>query len=422
MKPALEFCLNLYAPIFIVALGLVTPVLQGQCQPLGETPQPAATEGNTTKVGPATPPFYDEPQFTVAGVTDPTNLGGHGADTIVRTKESLARDTASLGRTATPAAQPAESGTPYTRVRAYADAGQYERARESLREGFAGNKLAQMSPADQAALHHLRGEIEEKLNNPVQAAREFQRAAELEASESNVFDWGAELLLHRAPEPAAEVFARGRRLFPRSVRMLAGLGVAWYARGSYDQAAGSLCQASDLNPSDASPYLFLGKIMAAGAEQSEGVAQRLQRFARLQPDNSQANYFYALSLWKQRGVAGDSKTLERVESLLQKAVLLDPRFALGHLQLGIIYSERKDFPRAIAAYQEAAQADPGLPEPHYRLAQALKRTGETEKSQAELRLYEQTSKDAQEQIARQRKELQQFVVKSGAPGPTDPPR
>src|SRR5882762_8942700 len=44
------------------------------------------------------PEFFDEPQFTVAGVTDPTNLGGHGSDTTVRTRESLAKATATLGR------------------------------------------------------------------------------------------------------------------------------------------------------------------------------------------------------------------------------------------------------------------------------------------------------------------------------------
>ncbi|MGC2182280.1 MAG: carboxypeptidase-like regulatory domain-containing protein, partial [Terriglobales bacterium] len=36
------------------------------------------------------PEFFDEPQFTVAGVTDGTNLGGHGSNAVVRTKESLA--------------------------------------------------------------------------------------------------------------------------------------------------------------------------------------------------------------------------------------------------------------------------------------------------------------------------------------------
>ena len=44
----------------------------------------------------AAPEFFDEPQFTVAGVTDGTNLGGHGSNVVVRTKDSLAKDIASL--------------------------------------------------------------------------------------------------------------------------------------------------------------------------------------------------------------------------------------------------------------------------------------------------------------------------------------
>ena len=47
------------------------------------------------------PEFFDEPQFTVAGVTDGTNLGGHGSNAVVRTKESLARDIASLSASVT---------------------------------------------------------------------------------------------------------------------------------------------------------------------------------------------------------------------------------------------------------------------------------------------------------------------------------
>src|SRR5882724_7134404 len=41
--------------------------------------------------------YSDEPQFTVAGVTDPSNVGGHGSNVTLPTKEALARETASLG-------------------------------------------------------------------------------------------------------------------------------------------------------------------------------------------------------------------------------------------------------------------------------------------------------------------------------------
>ena len=50
------------------------------------------------------PEFFDEPAFTVAGVTDTTNLGGHGSNTIVRSKESLAREAATLSQESTPSA------------------------------------------------------------------------------------------------------------------------------------------------------------------------------------------------------------------------------------------------------------------------------------------------------------------------------
>ena len=59
------------------------------------------------------------------------------------------------------------------------------------------------------------GDVEEKLGNSLEAVREYQRAAELNPSEANLFDWGTELLIHRAFEPATEVFNEGNRLFPQ---------------------------------------------------------------------------------------------------------------------------------------------------------------------------------------------------------------
>ena len=42
--------------------------------------------------------FFDQPQFTVSGVTDTSNLGGHGSNVVVKTREGLAKDAASLGK------------------------------------------------------------------------------------------------------------------------------------------------------------------------------------------------------------------------------------------------------------------------------------------------------------------------------------
>ncbi len=423
------------------------------------------------KPGGGAPEFFDEPQFTVAGVTDGTNLGGHGSNTIVRTKESLAKEIASLSgagskrlpgdlkpatdvddgslRKAAERApedfkanhragkvllangkavealaylerasqlKPDDYENAYLLALAYADAGQYQHARtnaralltaqEETRQGLAQRDQLQK---DQAELHHLLGDIEEKSGNPLEAVREYQRAAELDLSEPYLFDWGSELLLHRAIEPAIEVFGRGNRLFPRSARMLVGLGVAWYSNGSYDQAAQRLCEASDLSPGDPKAYLFLGKIQSVETTQSECSTERLVRFVKLQPANAQANYYYAVNLWKRRKGPDDAESLAQVESLLKKSVALDPKLGVGYLQLGVLYSERRDFPRAVSSFQEAISASPELEEAHYRLAQAYKRTGEKDKAERELQLYNQISKKKDEEVERGRRESRQFV-------------
>ena len=364
--------------ISILALiALFAPFLaQGQCEPIANSAKLAASKMPASA---AQPEFFDEPQFTVAGVTDTTNLGGHGSNVVVRTKEALAKDVVSLG------------ATPVT--------------------GESVTKESPPSPGQPppSSVQIRSAQIEEKQGNPLQAVHEYQRAAEMNPSESNFFDWGAELLVHHAVEPAIEVFTKGNRLFPDSARMLVGLGVAWYARGSYDQAARRLCEASDLNPGDANPYLFLGKIQSVETTQSEGLVERLQRFARLQPENALANYYYALSLWKQRKNLDDTQTVLQAESLLRKSVRLDPKLGPAYLQLGILSSDRKDFSQAISAYQKAIAASPRLEEAHYRLAQAYRRTGEQSKAQQELQLYDQLSKQTAEEVERERHEVQQFV-------------
>ncbi len=364
---------------FLVALtALFAPFLaQGQCQPIADSAKLAASK---TPASAAQPEFFDEPQFTVAGVTDTTNLGGHGSNTVVRTKEALAKDVVSL------------SAAPVNK--------------QSV------TKESPPSPAQR----------EEKQGNPLQAVHEYQRAAEMNPSESNFFDWGAELLVHHAVEPAIEVFTKGHRLFPDSARMLVGLGVAWYARGSYEQAALRLCEASDLNPGDPNPYLFLGKIQSVETTQSEGLVERLQRFARLQPENALANYYYALSLWKQRKNLDDAQTVVQVESLLQKSVRLDPKLGPAYLQLGILSSDRKDFSQAISDYQKAIAANPRLEEAHYRLAQAYRRIGEQLKAQQELQLYNQLSKQTAEEVERERHEVQQFVYTLRSPASASKPQ
>ncbi len=425
---------------------------------LDVTLEPKSASGvSAAKSPPApAPAFFDEPQFTVAGVTDTTNLGGHGSDTVVRTREALAKETVSLASTGAASLAPADApaaaeeeknlreeverapgnfeanhrlgvllieksraleAVPYLEHAAALNPANYENAYDLARANAdAGNDdrahaavQTLLARGDGAELHHLLARIDERLGNALEAVREYHRAAELDPREAYVFDWGAELLLHHAPEPAGEVFQRGNRLFPRSERMLIGLGAALFAGGSYDQAVQRICEASDLDPGDSAPYLFLGRMLEVENAPAGGQVEKLHRFVALQPQSAQANYYYALGLWKLRKSPAETANLDEIEGLLTRAIEINPAFAAAHLQLGILRAQQKDYPKAISEYEQAIHSDAQMEEAHYRLAQLYRQNGEAGKATSELKIYDLMSRNSAEREKRERHEIPQFV-------------
>jgi tetratricopeptide (TPR) repeat protein len=249
--------------------------------------------------------------------------------------------------------------------------------------------------------------VEEKRGDALNALREYQRAAELDASEPFIFDLGDELLTHHAAEQAAEVFVRGARLFPRSSRMLLGLAVARFSQGSYDEAREGFFAAVDLNPEDPVPYLFLGKVQDSAIGQSDGFTARLARFVTLHPENAWANYYFAVSLWKRS--AEDPVAQGRARDLLERAVHLDPHLGVAWLELGVLYADRKEYAKAISVWQRATAADPRMEEAHYRLAQAYRRIGDAVKAAREIAVFERLSKESADRLEAERAGVRQFV-------------
>jgi tetratricopeptide (TPR) repeat protein len=298
----------------------------------------------------------------------------------------------SAGNTKAGATSP-NSGESETRLRA---------TREEARKMLAS--------ADTADVHRLLGELNERLGDPLEAVREYERAARMDPSEQNYFEWGTELLLHRADEPAVEVFTRGAKAHPESGRMLAGLGVALYAAGNTEEAARRLCEAADMKPTDTTAYLFLGKMEKSATALLPCGEEKLERFAQEQPRNAWANYYYGLTLWKRDRGSENSAGLQLSESYLGKAVTIDPKLGEAYLQLGILHSERGGLEQAIGDYKKAIEASPQLAEAHYRLGLAYRRTKEEAKAEQEFRVYEKMEKAETAAIESERRELRQFLI------------
>jgi tetratricopeptide (TPR) repeat protein len=349
----------------------------------------AVTPSNSSSQGMT---LDDKPNFIVAGVSDWTAAGGHGSDSNLRASEKLTREALALKEDDD---QAKSKTSTFTHADLIAE-------REDVQK-----LLAKQNRAD---LHNRMGAIEEKLGDPLGAVCQYEKAAQLDPSEKNYFDWGTELLLHRAVKPAVDVLFKGAVKYSNSERMLAGLGAALYASGAYKDAAERVCAASDLKPMDPAPYLFLGQMDKAAPEPLPCVESKLARFAAIEPENALANYYYALSLWKKYRGAADPRVSQRVEELLQKTADLDAKFGEAHLQLGVLYSAQNKYELAIAAYTKAVLVEPQLAEAHYRLAQAYKRSGEPAKAQREFQAYQQIEKQEAADVERQRREVRQFLI------------
>ena len=338
---------------------IVLALAQGERKDINlilEVPPDTRSDSSARSQSPAqTMEFSDKPNFAIAGVTDWTAVGGHGSDSALRTSEDLARATLTLkpdhsnslgptspgdpgkendsesklraGLAAAPGSfdgnrqlgefylragryrdsipllqaayqiDPAMDDNTYDLARAYNEVGDYSRALEYVR------KI--QTHKDSAELHHLAGELDEKLGDPLAAVQEDELAVRLDPSEQNYFAWGSELLLHRAVLQAVEVFRKGAKLYPKSPRMLAALGTSLFGAALYDEAALRLCDASDLNPTEPEPYIFMGKIEKESPTPLPCVEQRLARFLQRQPDSPLANYLYAMAVWKRQELGAD---------------------------------------------------------------------------------------------------------------------
>ena len=303
-------------------------------------------------------------------------------------------------------AQPSSYGNGYDLALAYVEAGMPADARRQIQELLKLHNTAE--------LHGLLGEVEEKSGNYVAAANEYQQAAKMDPSESNIFNWGSELLLHQTLSLASEVFSGGVKRYPRSPRLAVGLGLALYWNGQYGDAVKALVRATDLSPSDPRPYYFLSRAYAHSHDQADEVINRFQRFARLHPQDGRAAYYYAMSLWKGKQTVASGPFLDHVAMLLRRAVHLDPAFAQAHLELGDLYSQQLKYAEAVPEYRRAIELDSKLVDAYYRLGQAYARLGNAEMAKKEFQIHKRLYQQHLAKWDTQQQEIRQFIYSKQA--------
>ena len=127
-----------------------------------------------------------------------------------------------------------------------------------------------------------------------------------------------------------------------------------------------------------------------------------------QPENAFANFYYAISIWKREKRSEDPAGRKHAETLLEKAVAIDPNLDEGYLQLGMLHSARGDFEQAIRDYKKASRCKPAAGRSPSRAGHDVPADRRKAKAQEEFETFKKIEKAEAAERERERRELRQF--------------
>ena len=245
---------------------------------------------------------------------------------------------------------------------AFADLGAIERHIGAARYREA---LAQLEAEDarSAAWHVLASKAYDGLNDPARAVSEAEAALQMDPrNEAAHVQLGYIFLSRNTPLAAVEIFSEAERMFPESLVLRLGKGLALKEVQRYDEAEKALAACWP------HPLAFDGLatvlVRRGKFEEAKGLAER---FIQAKPDDYRGYYFLAAA--KDGLQEKDSKEAVK-QSLERKA-----DFAASHALLGKIQLRDGELQAAAASLEQAIRYRPDLVQAHLQLGQTYRRLG-----------------------------------------------
>jgi Flp pilus assembly protein TadD len=252
----------------------------------------------------------------------------------------------------------------------YSEAGQFARAAK-LEHRYAGSSRADANALSRAAELYLQ-------------AGDPQSAWQTDKTGPQVaFEW-AQVLLRRGDfTPAAQVIETALAAHPNDAQLTLALGVARYAQRRFDDAIKAFLRVIQIDPEVEQPYVFLGRMLDQAGPHLAEITRDYESWLTRNPNNPKAPLLLAKAL-----LAQNSKD-ERAESLLRRAIALNPKDWESHYELGVLLENKHDYPAASTELARATELNPNEPMPHYHLARVYDRMGQSSLAEAEREKHKQ---------------------------------
>ena len=220
-----------------------------------------------------------------------------------------------------------------------------------------------------ARWHLLASKAYDGLNDPERAVREAEAALALdEKSEANHLQLAQIFLARNTPQPAYDVLSDAQRLFPDSLLVRMGRGLASKQLGRSNEAAAELSECLRRKPDWALALDALGGVYLQSSRFAE-----LERVATDYCDRNPEDFrgWYYAAAARSGACIEDAET----EKLVRRSIRLNGNFAPSRSLLGKLLASSGQVQEAIAELERAVKLRPGDATLHMRLAYVYQEAG-----------------------------------------------
>lgn len=257
---------------------------------------------------------------------------------------------------------------------ALADAPDYAHIERLIARGDFAQAWTALSPlpVDGARWHLLASKIHDGLGDPKRAVDEAEAALAIDPKrESHHLQLGQIFLGRNTPQAAFDIFTEALPLFPESLLLRLGRGLALKDLQRYEEAERDLRECLDRRPGFPLAFDGLATVLLHQKRYARLVeAADAQR--RRVPSDFRGHYYAAA------GREGSKTGVEQALAMVRESVRLNPAFAASRALLGKLLLARNDTAGAIRELDEALQLRPDYTPAAMHLAQAYQRAGRRE--------------------------------------------